>query len=81
MFSKAVHLYPIMRPTTKAVLTILLQKYIAKHGKMKRILSDNGVQIQSDVWNRILRENGIQPILTSFRHLQGNLAESEQRIG
>ena len=75
VFSKAVHLYPIMRPTTKAVLKILLQKYIPIHGKMKRILSDQGVQFQSEVWNRILRENGIQPILTSIRHPQGNLAE------
>ena len=54
MFSKAVHLYPIMQPTMKAVLKILLQKYIPIYGKMKRILSDPGVQFQSDVWNSVL---------------------------
>ena len=75
VFSKAVHLYPILQPTTKAVLKILLQKYIPMYGKMKRILSDQGVQFQSIVWNRVLRENGIQPILTSSRHPQGNLAK------
>ena len=51
----------------KVVLKILLQKYIPIHGKV--------FQFQSEVWNRILRENGILPILTSIRHPQRNLAE------
>lgn len=34
-----VHLCPIMRLTNKALLKFLLQKYIPKHGKMKRILA------------------------------------------
>ena len=33
------------------------------------------MQFQSEVCSRILKENGIQPILTSIRHPQGNLAE------
>ena len=44
VFSKAVRVYPIMRPTTKLVLKILLQKYIPAFGKMKKVLSDQGVQ-------------------------------------
>ena len=64
VFSKAVRLYPIMRPTTNVVLKILLQKYIPLYGKMKKILSDQGVQFQSEKWERTLRENGIQPVLT-----------------
>ena len=74
VFSKAVRLYPIMRPTTKVVLKILLQKYIPLYGKMKKILSDQGVQFQTEKWERTLRENGIQPVLTSIRHPKGNLA-------
>ena len=53
-----------MRPTTKVVLKILLQKYIPAYGKMKTVLIDQGVQFQSDVWGKILRENGTQPVLT-----------------
>ena len=64
-----------MRPTTKVVLKILLQKYIPTYGRIKKILSDQGVQFQSEKWERMLRENGIQPVLTSIRHPQGNLAE------
>ena len=75
VFSKAVRLYPIMRPTTKVVLKILLQKYIPTYGKMKKILSDQGVQFRNEIWERTLRENGIQPVLTYIRHPQGNLAE------
>ena len=66
VFSKAVRLYTIMRPTTKVVLKILLQKYIPLYGKMK-VLSDQGVQFQSEKWERTLRENGIQPV--SYTHL------------
>ena len=42
---------------------------------MKKILSDQGVQFQSEMWEKTLKENGIQPVLTSIRHPQGNLAE------
>ena len=75
LFSEAVHLYPIMRPTTKVVLKILLQKYILAYCKMKKVLSDQEMEFQSEVWEKTLRENGIQPVLTSVRHPQGNLAE------
>ena len=54
---------------------VLLQKYIPTYGKMKKVLSDQGVQFQSKKLERTLRENGIQPILSSVRHPQGNLAE------
>ena len=42
---------------------------------MKKVLSDQGVQFQSEVWHQTLRENGIKTILTAIRHPQGNLAE------
>lgn len=42
---------------------------------MKRILSDQGIQFQNTEWNNIIGEDNIQPILTSIRHPQGNLAE------
>ena len=61
-----------MRPTTQAVLKILLNKYIPAFGKMKKVLSDQGIQFQSEVWHQTLRENGIKTVLTAIRHPQGN---------
>ena len=48
---------------------------------MKRILSDQGVQFQSQVWHKTIRENGIQPILTAIKHLQGKLDARGREIG
>ena len=39
-FTKNVSLYAIGRPTTDAVLKIILEKYIPKYGHVKKILSD-----------------------------------------
>ena len=38
-------------------------------------IRDRGVHFQSEKWERTLRENRIQPVLTSIRYPQGNLAE------
>lgn len=42
---------------------------------MDKLLSDQGIQFQSELWRNTLEENNIQPILTSIRHPQTNLAE------
>lgn len=75
VFTKAVRLYAITRPTTKTVLKIILTKYIPKYGRIQKILSDQGKQFQNKLWGETLIQNGIKPILTSIRHPQGNLAE------
>lgn len=72
VFTKAVHLCfecnSIVRPTGKAVLKIIGNTYISRYAKMKQILSDQGMQFQSEVWYWRLTENDI---LTSIRHPQG----------
>lgn len=40
-----------------------------------KIFSDQGIQFQSELWYLTLADNEIQPVLTSVRHLQGNLTE------
>ena len=66
VFSKAVRLYPIIRPTTKVAPKILLQQYIPTYGKMKKILSDQGVQSVSythlDVYKRQLLYLGVKQL-------------------
>lgn len=75
VFTKAVHLFPVQHPTTKAVLKAVLEKYIPTVGPIKKILSDQGKQFQNKVWHDTLQAQGIQPILTAIRRPQGNLAE------
>ena len=75
MFTKAVRLYAIRRPTTKSVLNVILRKYVPKYGQIKKILSDQGKQFQNKAWTETLTQHGIQPVLTSIRHPLGNLAE------
>jgi hypothetical protein len=70
-----VKLYPVNRPTTKSVLNAVLRRYIPEHGAVKRILTDQGKQFQNKAWTDTLTSQGIQPILTSIRRPQGNLAE------
>jgi hypothetical protein len=74
-FTKFVKLYPLNRPTTKSVLNAVLRKYTEEHGAVKRILTDQGKQFQNKAWTDTLTSQGIQPILTSIRRPQGNLAE------
>ena len=54
-FSKNVSLYAIGRPTTMAVLSVVLNKYIPKYGPVKKILSDQGKPVSYthlDVYKR-----------------------------
>lgn len=74
-FTKIVRLYPVTRPTTKAVLNVIFNKYIPAYGQVKRVLSDQGKQFQNQLWSEKLTQKGIQPILTAIRRPQSNLAE------
>lgn len=46
-FSKHVSLYAIGRPTTEAILKVILEKYVPKYGHVRKILSDRGRQFQN----------------------------------
>ena len=66
VFTKAVRLYAIRRPTTKSVLNVILCKYVPKYGQIKKILSDQGKQFQNKAWTETLTQHGVQPVLTSI---------------
>lgn len=78
-FSKFVKLYPLRRPTTKAVLRVLRDDYYPKYGKPTRIISDRGTQFTSNEWRNGLREDGVGVTLTSIRHPEGNIVERVNR--
>lgn len=78
-FSKWVKLYPIKRATTNIVLKKILEDYIPKYGKPKKIQCDHGTQFTSQKWIRTLKENDIQVTFSSIRHPQGNIVERVNR--
>ena len=45
---------------------------------MKKVLSDQVVQFQSEKWERTLRENGIQPVPVSYTHLDVYKRQNER---
>ncbi|MFP3031746.1 MAG: integrase, partial [Wolbachia sp.] len=66
-FTKYVSLYPVGRPTTNAVLKVILDKYVPKHGQIKKLLSDQGKQFTNKRWSGKLEKNNIKAILTAIR--------------
>ena len=74
-FTKHVSLYAIGRPTTSAVVNIVLNKYMPKNGPIKKILSDQGKQFTNTKWHSELEKHGVQTVLTAIRRPQGNLVE------
>ena len=66
-FSKLVSLYAIGRPTTAAVLNVVLNKYIPKYGHVKKILSDQGKQFTNRKWQSELEKHNIQTVVTAIR--------------
>lgn len=79
VFTKAIRLYAIPRPTTKSALNAIIKKYIPQNGHVERILSDQGKQFQNKLWATTLAKHGVQAVLTSIRRPQGNLAERINR--
>lgn len=50
VFTSLVKLHAITRPTTKAVLSVLLNKYISEHGRVKRVSSRQANQFLNELW-------------------------------
>ena len=70
-FTKHVSLYAIGRPTTSAVINIIINKYIPKYGPIKELLSDQGKQFTNTKWHSELEKHGVQTVLTAIRRPQG----------
>ena len=59
VFTKAVQLYAIMRPTTKTVLKIILQRYIPTNGHVKKIITDQAKQFRIKRWSETLTQQAL----------------------
>lgn len=78
-FSKYVSLYPMKKATTRVSLKKILDCYIPKLGKPKKILSDHGTQFTAHAWKNTLEKEDIKVCYSSIRHPQSNPTERVMR--
>ena len=71
-FSKYVILIPLKDHKASTVSRMLYERVIAYFGVPNRILSDRGAEFTGQIWKNLLEIFGVQRILTSPYHPQGN---------
>ena len=77
-FLKYTILVPSSNHTASTVSEALLQHIVPYFGTPRRLLSNRGREFISDIWTQLLHTLGIQQIVTSPYHPEGN-AINEQR--
>ena len=65
-------LVPSSNYTASTVSKALLRHVVPYFGKPRHLLSDRGRQFVGDVWGKLMRSLGIQRVLTSPYHPEGN---------
>lgn len=81
-FTKYIKLYALKKATKKAILKRIVEDYIPSTGRPLTILSDNGTQFKTKIWEDTLREKGIETQFTTRYHPQANPVERyNQEIG
>ena len=71
-YSKYTTLIPSSNHTANTVGEALMRHVIPYFGTPRRLLSDCGREFISDIWTKLLRSLGIQQVLTSPYHPEGN---------
>ena len=71
-FSKYTILVPSRNHTANTVSEALMRHVIPYFGTPRRLLSDRGREFISSIWTQLLRTLGIQQVLTSPYHPEGN---------
>ena len=71
-YSKYTILIPSSNHTANTVSEALMRHVIPYFGTPRRLLSDRGREFISDVWTKLLCSLGIQQVLTSPYHPEGN---------
>ena len=65
-------LMPASNHTTDTVSDALLRHVVPYFGTPRRLLSDRGREFVGEVWGKLTRSLGIQRLLTSPYHPEGN---------
>ena len=71
-YSRYTILVPAGNHTASTVSDTLLRHVIPYFGTPRRLLSDRGREFVGDVWGRLMRSLGVQCVLTSPYHPEGN---------
>ena len=71
-YSKYTTLIPSSNHTANTVSEALMRHVIPYFGTPRRLLSDHGREFISAIWTKLLRSLGIQQVLTSPYHPEGN---------
>ena len=71
-FSKYTILVPSSNHTASTVTEALMRHVIPYFGTPRRLLSNRGREFISSIWTKLLRSLGIQQVLTSPYHPEGN---------
>ena len=79
-FSRYTVLVPAINHTADTVSEALLRHVVPYFGTPRRLLSDRGREFVGEVWGKLTRSFGIQRLLTSPYHPEGN-SINEQSIG
>ncbi|GBN34938.1 Retrovirus-related Pol polyprotein from transposon 412 [Araneus ventricosus] len=78
-YSKWVELFPLRRATTVAIARCLARDVFSRFGCPRALLSDNGPQFVSDIYEEVCRLFGIRRKFASPYHPQTNLTECVNR--
>ena len=71
-YSRYTILVPASNHTANTVSDSLLRHVIPYFGTPRRLLSDSGREFVGEVWGKLMRSLGVQRVLTSPYHPEGN---------
>ena len=71
-YSRYTILVPASNHTANTVSDALLRHVIPYFGTPRRLLSDHGRKFMGEVWGKLMRSLGVQRVLTSPYHPEGN---------
>ena len=78
-FTRWVELFPLRRTTATDIANILINEIICRYGAPSYILSDNGPQFVSQLFNELCTLLGITRKFTANYHPQTNMSERVNR--
>lgn len=78
-FSKYIRLYALKNATTKAILNRLEHDYITTTGKPQSVLTDNGTQFTTKLWQQRMKDLSITIKYSTKYHPQSNPVERYNR--
>ena len=71
-YSRYTILVPSSNHTASTVSEAFLRHVVPYFGTPRRLLSDRGLEFVGDIWGRLMRSLGVQLVLTSPYHPEGN---------